>query len=266
MSIPSDNTPSIAEVIGWQLDGQVARLRINRPAKRNALATVHWAALEGCLDEIHAGAAKLLVLEGVPGAFSAGADIDELGGLLTEPSAFAASNAQVQRTQLALRRSRLTTIAAIDGACVGGGLGLALACDFRIGTARSRFALSPAKLGLVYSPEDSRRLANTVGLARAREMLLTGRLLDAPTALHWGLLNRLVAADELDAVVATAVAELQQTSASARAGIKQVLAYLGGDDHVDHEAATTVFNDSFVSADFAEGASAFLAKRPPRFK
>ncbi|MEO5830459.1 MAG: enoyl-CoA hydratase/isomerase family protein [Rhodanobacter sp.] len=264
--MPSANAPSNGEVVGWQLDGGVARLHIHRAAKRNALATVHWAALENCLNEIHASAATLLVLEGVPGAFSAGADIDELGALLSEPDAFAASNAQVQRTQLALQRLPLTTIAAIDGACVGGGLGLALACDFRIATARSRFALSPAKLGLVYSPEDSRRLVNTVGLARAREMLLTGRLLDAPTALHWGLLNRLVADDELTAVVATMAAELQQTSASARAGIKQVLAFLGGDDRVDHAAATAAFNDAFKSSDFAEGAIAFLAKRPPQFK
>ncbi|MEO6925087.1 MAG: enoyl-CoA hydratase/isomerase family protein [Rhodanobacter sp.] len=262
----SDHVPLNGEVIGWQLDDGVARLRISRAAKRNALATAHWAALENCLGEIHSSTAKLLVLEGVPGAFSAGADIDELGGLLTEPGAFAASNAQVQRTQLALQRSPLTTIAAIDGACVGGGLGLALACDFRIGTARSRFALSPAKLGLVYSPEDSRRLANTVGLARAREMLLTGRMLDAPTALHWGLLNRLVADEELGTVVVSMLAQLQQTSASARTGIKQVLAFLGGDDRVDHAAATLAFNNAFGSADFAEGARAFLAKRAPRFQ
>ena len=142
----------------------------------------------------------------------------------------------------------------------------AVSTEAYIGTARSRFGLSPAKLGLIYSPEDSRRLANTVGLARAREMLLTGRLLDAPTALQWVLLNRLVADDELAAVVATMVAELRQTSATARAGIKQVLAYLGGDDRVDHAAATAVFNDAFGSADFAEGASAFLAKRPPHFQ
>lgn len=262
----SDNAPSAGEVICWQLDGDLARLRINRPTKRNALATPHWAALERCLVEIHAGPAKLLVLEGVPGAFSAGADIDELGALLTDPGAFVASNEQVQRTQLALQRSPLTTIAAIDGACVGGGLGLALACDFRIATARSRFALSPAKLGLVYSPADSRRLANTVGLARAREMLLSGRTLDASTALHWGLLNRLVADDELDTVVATMMSELRQTSAHARAGIKRVLAYLGGDDCTDDAAATAAFNDAFESADFAEGARAFLAKRPPRFR
>lgn len=253
------------EVIGWRLQARVARLWIDRPARRNALATVHWAMIERCLGEIHGSAAKLLVVEGVPGAFSAGADIDELGGLLADPSAFAASNAQVQRTQLALQRSPLTTIAAIDGVCVGGGLGLALACDFRIGSARSRFGLSPAKLGLVYSPEDSRRLVNAVGMARAREMLLTGRLLDAATAQDWGLLNRVAGDEGVEAVVASLAAELQLTSAAARAGIKQVLAHVGGDAQVDHASATAAFNDAFASRDFAEGAAAFLGKRAPDF-
>lgn len=253
------------EVVVWQLDAHVARLRIDRPAKRNALANVHWAAIERCLGEIHVSDARLIVLEGVPGAFSAGADIDELGELLANPPAFAANNAQVQRTQLALQRSPLTTIALIDGVCVGGGLGLALACDFRLGSARSRFGLSPAKLGLVYSPEDSRRLVNTVGLARAREMLLTGRLLSAATALEWGLLNRM-SDDDVYAALMTLLDELASGSAAARAGIKQVLAYLGGDADTDYSAATAAFNDAFSSVDFAEGAAAFLAKRPPNFQ
>lgn len=254
------------EVVGWQLEGRVARLRINRPAKRNALASVHWAAIERCLGEIHASDAQILVLEGVPGAFSAGADIVELAELLADPSGFVTSNAQVQRTQLALQRSPLTTIAVIDGVCVGGGLGLALACDFRLGSTRSRFGLSPTKLGLVYSPEDSRRLANTVGLARSREMLLTGRLLYAATALEWGLLNRIAGDDGVDAALTTLLTELEAGSASARAGIKQVLAYLGGDDQADHAEATAAFNDAFASEDFAEGAAAFLAKRKPDFQ
>ena len=254
------------EVVRWQLDAGVARLRIDRPAKRNALASVHWAAIERCLGEIHASDARLIVLEGVPGAFSAGADIDELGELLANPSAFAANNAQVQRTQLALQRSPLTTIAVIDGVCVGGGLGLALACDFRLGSSRSRFGLSPAKLGLVYSPDNSRRLVNTVGLARAREMLLSGRLLYAATALAWGLLNRVAGDEGVDAALATLLDELAAGSASARAGIKQVLAYLGGDEQAGHAAATAAFNDAFASDDFAEGAAAFLAKRKPDFQ
>ena len=254
------------EVVGWQREGAVARLRIDRPAKRNALATLHWAAIERCLGEIHASDARVLVLEGVLGAFSAGADIEELADLLAEPSGFVASNAQVQRTQLMLQRSPLTTIAVIDGVCVGGGLGLALACDVRLGSTRSRFGLSPTKLGLVYSPEDSRRLANTVGLARTREMLLTGRMLTAATALEWGLLNRIAGDDGVEAALTVLLTELAAGSASARTGIKQVLAYLGGDAQADHPVATAAFNDAFASADFVEGAAAFLAKRPPQFQ
>ena len=172
-----------AEVITWSLDGALARVGIRRPDKRNALATRHWAAIEAALHAIAASPAQVLVVTGVPGAFSAGADIDELGQLLASPEAIAANNDQVQRTQLMLQRLPQTTVAVIDGVCVGGGLGLALACDLRLAGPRSRFAITPAKLGLVYSADDSRRLVNAVGMARAREMLLTGRLLDAATAL-----------------------------------------------------------------------------------
>lgn len=253
------------QAITWRMQAGAAWLGINRPAKRNALAGSHWAMLEQCLGEIAASGAGVMVLHGVPGAFSAGADIEELGELLAEPARFEASNAQVQRTQLALQRMPQTSIAMIDGACVGGGLGLALACDLRIASTRSRFGLSPAKLGLVYSPDDTRRLANVVGMARARQMLLTGMLLDAATARDWGLVNALVESDGLQAAVDGLLADFAATSASARAGIKQVLAHVGGDAAVDLAAATAAFDGAFASADFAEGARAFLDKRPPRF-
>lgn len=252
-------------VISWAPDGAVARLGINRPAKRNALATRHWAALESALDEIATSEARIVVLQGVAGAFSAGADIDELGELLATPDQFAANNAQVQRTQLKLQRLPQTALAVIDGACVGGGLGLALACDVRVASSRAKFAITPAKLGLVYSPDDSRRLANTVGMARAREMLLTGRLVDADTALDWGLVNRLAAGEGLAALEAELLKQLLATSAEARAGIKTVLGHLGGDRRFSLDDAEAAFDRSFSSADFVEGAAAFLEKRKPNF-
>ena len=251
-------------VICWSLDGALARIAISRPDKRNALATRHWAALEAACDAIAASTAQVVVLSGVPGAFSAGADIDELGQLLTAPEAFAANNAQVQRTQLKLQRLPQTTLAVIDGACVGGGLGLALACDLRLSSPRSRFAITPAKLGLVYSADDSRRLANTVGIARARELLLTGRLLDATTAHAWGLVNEL--AEDVAAAEQALLQSLLATSGQARRGIKTVLAHLGGDASVSLADADAAFNDAFASEDFAEGAAAFLAKRAPDFR
>lgn len=244
-------------------EGAVLHVRIQRPARRNALATADWAALADAFAGI--GAARVLVLSGVPGAFSAGADIGELAELLREPARFVASNAVVQDAQRALARLPVATIAAIDGACVGGGLGLAVACDFRIATARSRFAITPAKLGLVYSPDDTRRLAALVGPARARELLLTGRVLDAAEAQAYGLLTRCVADDGLDAAVEALVAGLLEASPSAIAGIKQVLAHVAGDPAVDAGAARRAFDDAFHSADFAEGARAFLERRPPKF-
>ena len=252
-------------VICWSRDGALARIGIHRPDKRNALATRHWAAIEAALDAIAASDAQIVVVSGVPGAFSAGADIDELGQLLTAPEAFAANNAQVQRTQLKLQRLPQTTLAVIDGACVGGGLGLALACDLRLASARSRFAITPAKLGLVYSADDSRRLVNTVGMARTREMLLTGRLLDAATALDWGLVNQLAGAEGIEALEQAQVQQLLTTSGQARRAIKTVLGHLGGDASIGAAQAEAAFNDAFSSSDFVEGTAAFLDKRAPRF-
>lgn len=252
-------------VVSWRRDGALARIGIHRPDKRNALATAHWAAIETALDAIAASEAQIVVVSGVPGAFSAGADIDELGQLLTAPDAFAANNAQVQRTQLKLQRLPQTTLAVIDGVCVGGGLGLALACDLRLASARSRFAITPAKLGLVYSADDSRRLINAVGMARAREMLMTGRLLDAATALDWGLVNQLVAEDGLEALAQAQVQQLLGTSGQARRAIKTVLGHLGGDAGISVAQADAAFNNAFHSSDFVEGAAAFLEKRAPRF-
>lgn len=253
-------------VIDSQRDGSMIRITIRRPEKRNALASSHWAAIGQALEEAAASDAGVVVLAGVPGAFSAGADIDELGRLLASQDAFAANNDLVQRTQLCLQRLPQTTIAVIDGACVGGGLGLALACDLRLATERSRFAITPSKLGLVYSADDSARLVQAVGMARARQMLLTGCLVDGPTAARWGLVHELLPdAAALAAAEQALLASLQATSAQARAGIKTVLAHLGGDPGVDRAAADAAFNGAFHSRDFAEGAAAFLAKRAPRF-
>lgn len=254
-------------VISIERERNVTRIAIQRPDKRNALASAHWAAIEDALDQVAASDARIVVLSGVPGAFCAGADIDELGQLLATPSAFADNNTLVQRTQLKLQRLPQTTVAVIDGACVGGGLGLALACDMRLATARSRFAITPAKLGLVYSADDSARLVHAVGMARARELLLTGRLLDGPTAAAWGLVNTLCDdADALAGAEAALLDNLGATSGAARSGIKTVLAHLGGDAAVDAGAAADAFHNAFHGADFAEGAAAFLAKRAPSFQ
>lgn len=245
-------------------EGAVLHVRIERPARRNALSGSEWSALAAAFSAI--GDARVLLLSGVPGAFCAGADIDELSTLLADPQRMAANNVMVQATQLALERLPIPTIAGIDGVCVGGGLGLALACDFRIATSRSRFAITPARLGLVYSPEDTRRLVAAVGAARAKDLLLSGRMLDAAEAHQYALLSRVVADDGLQPAVDALLATLLSASRSACAGIKQVVAHVAGDPAVDRDSATRAFVQAFSSSDFAEGAQAFIDRRPPVFE
>lgn len=245
--------------------GSVTTVTIARAARRNALAECHWLALERVFREAAAARTRVLVLAGQPGVYSAGADLAELAALLGEPAAFRANTEVVQTAQQALADLPAATIAAIDGICVGGGLGLALACDLRIATPRSRFAITPAKLGLVYSAADSARLVAAIGPARARDLLLRGRSVDAEEALAIGLVGELVAPETLEAMVTARSEELLALSPSSIAGIKRVLAHLADPTRTPLEVADQAFLEAFDGADFAEGARAFLDKRPPRF-
>ncbi len=251
--------------ISWRIDGAVGWLGLARPARRNALRTVDWQTLgERCAQAVEAGLRALLV-HGSGAAFCAGADIDELAAQLGSGADFAASNRVVQATQLALERLPMPTIAVIDGPCVGGGLGLALACDFRIATPRARFALTPSRLGLVYSPDDTVRLVRTLGVARSKQLLMLGLTIDAQQAREWGLVDQVVEVNELMSTAANLARRLADGPPAALAAIKRVIAYAAGDPTVDRNQAERLFAQSFTGAEFIEGAAAFLERREPQF-
>jgi enoyl-CoA hydratase len=259
-------------MIEYCQQGACGRLTINRPAKKNAFTTTMWAELlrlcNGLAAQVQsreAGAPRVLLLQGQPGVFCAGADIHEMNTLVLDAAALAANNAVVSAAQLALQRLPLPTIAVIDGPCFGGGFGLAAACDFRVASTRSSFAITPARLGLLYSLEDTRRVLALVGAARARRLLLRSERLDAATALDWGVLDALVA-PELLAETAQQWAEgLAAQSATAIVGIKASIGHLLGDTAHSEAQVRSAFDAAFVGADFKEGAAAFLAGRTPRF-
>ena len=246
-----------------EIRGGLALLGLDRPQRANAydqalLQQLHLE-LEGLARNPEVRA--LVVHAGSCRHFCAGADREELDRRVPED----APQLLARRVFDQLARWPRPTVAALRGACLGGGLELALACDLRLAGPRSRFAITPAKLGLVYSADDSRRLVNAVGMARAREMLLTGRLLDAATALDWGLVHQLAGEEGLEALEQAQLASLLATSGQARRGIKTVLGHLGGDPAITLDQANAAFNDAFASRDFAEGAQAFLEKRAPSF-
>jgi enoyl-CoA hydratase/carnithine racemase len=249
-----DTAPSIR----LERDGPVARLLIDRADKRNAMTMAMFAAIPQLLAAT--GDARVLILaSATPGVFCAGADIAELSANASDPAWRLANQEAINRAQYSLARAPLPTVAFIDGDCVGAGCGLAMACDLRVATARSRSGITPARLGLVYPFHDTKLLVELVGPATAKRILYGGALLDSAEALRIGLIDQI--ADGPDAIVAPILAASPHSVRQSKAMIRRIL---DGQDF-DDPATLAMFADAFDGPDFAEGVAAFLAKRPPRF-
>jgi enoyl-CoA hydratase/carnithine racemase len=241
------------------IDGPIARLRIDRAEKRNAFTQAMWEALPGLVAQ--AEGARVLILESAaPGIFCAGADIGELLEKSPDPEWRTANQAAINRAQHDLTRAPLPTIAFIDGDCVGGGCGLALACDMRVATPRARFGITPAKLGLVYPLHDTKLLVDLVGPSQAKRLLFTGALIDAEEALRIGLIDQI--ADNPDALVEAIAAASPHSARQAKAMIRRVLDGQADDD----DETRAIFADAFTGPDFQEGVRAFVEKRRPAFE
>ncbi|MEM1430551.1 MAG: enoyl-CoA hydratase-related protein [Pseudomonadota bacterium] len=241
--------------------GTVARITLNVPTRRNAVSQAMWQALPGICRDL--AGARVVVLSGAGGHFSAGADISEFDRVYADDATIAASNAAVRAGQQAVADIGCPVIAMVDGVCVGGGCGLALHADLRFASERARFAITPAKLGLAYSFEDTRRLIETVGPAAAKDLLFSGRMVAAAEALRLGLVDQVVPPDRLEAeVTAYAAGIAAQSSASHRVTKRMVAAVQRGAPSPEDLAA---FDGLFSGADFREGAAAFREKRPPDY-
>lgn len=245
--------------------GAVAVLTIDRPEKRNAMNFEMWSALPGLLEKVSADdSVRALVIRGTD-HFSAGADISEFSSLRSDPAGARRYGAAVHEGERSIATLGKPTIAAVTGVCVGGGCEIALACDIRIAAADARFGITPAKLGIVYSATSTKQLVDAVGPAWARQILFTGELVDAATALRIGLVNEL---HPSDAVVprATALAETMASRAQVSVrGSKTIISRITEGVFDEDETVLALYEASVTSADYAEGVQAFLEKRPPRF-
>ncbi len=244
-----------------ETSGPVAHLLIDRAAKRNALTQAMWEALPGLVEQamVDPSVRVLILRAAVPGAFCAGADIGEFGEGASDPVWRAVNQAAITRAQYVLARAAKPVIAFVEGDCVGGGCGLAIACDLRVATSSARFGITPAKLGLVYSLHDTKLLVDLVGPSQAKRILFTGGLIDAAEALRIGLID-MIDTDPI-ALAETIAANSLHSTVQSKAIVRRIL-----DGQADDDAATTaLFADAFTKPDFAEGVSAFLSKRPPVF-
>lgn len=254
--------------IRWVREGRLARLRLQRRARHNAISAAMWRALPALCREIDADPeVAAVIVEGEGGqAFSAGADIAEFGTVFADAGSTAAYNAAVRAGLAAVEGLDRPSIALVRGLCVGGGCGLALACDLRFAGATARLGITPARLGLAYGFDDTRRLVATVGPSRAKDMLFSGRLLDAAEALAIGLVDRVLPDGEVEAAAldyANGLAE--RAPLSLRAAKRMVEAVMAGADSDTRETAA-LYDAAYRSADFREGQAAFAERRPPRFR
>jgi enoyl-CoA hydratase/carnithine racemase len=245
-----------------ETEGRVAHLLIDRPDQRNAFNMAMWEAMPGLLDQVERNPeARLLVLRSaLPGtAFCAGADIKELLANRDDASWRGANQAAINRVQHKLARLGLPVLAFIEGDCIGGGCGLALACDLRVATPNARFGVTPAKLGLVYPFHDVKLLTDLVGPGQARRLLFTGSLINAEEALRIGLVEKIdhKPAPMIEALLATSPHSIRENK-------KFVRRVLDGQTGEDAQTLRT-FAEAFEGPDFLEGTSAFVEKRKPDF-
>lgn len=246
--------------------GRVRWLTINRPEKLNALNRDVLTALEGAFAQAMADQqVSAIVLTGAgEKAFVAGADIAEFQGL--NPAQAQALARRGQELFSAIEEAPKPVIAAVNGFALGGGMELAMACHLRVASENARFGQPEVKLGLIPGYGGTQRLPRLVGKGRALELLLTGAMIDAATALSWGLVNRVVPladlastaqkiAEDILAVAPTAVARCLE---AVTVGLASPLA-----EALQMEAA--LFGLCAATEDFKEGVSAFLEKRPACF-
>jgi enoyl-CoA hydratase/carnithine racemase len=247
--------------------GAVRHLELQRPEKRNALNGELIEALGTAVEEASAEAAvRVVVLRGEGPMFSSGMDLNDLHGLSEDPGRLRDFRRPILRWWNLLEEMPKPTIAQIHGACLGGAFELALACDFRVMAEDAVAGIMEARVGLIPDVGGCSRLPAVVGLGRAKELIMTGRPIDAPEAHRIGFANRVAPPDELEAATEALASELLDCAPLAVGLAKNVL-----DAAAKPALGATLEQEGTAqellaaSADFAEGTRALLDKRQPEF-
>ncbi|MBU3698554.1 MAG: enoyl-CoA hydratase [Candidatus Kapabacteria bacterium] len=248
-----------------QHDG-VALITLNRPDKLNALNADLLDALEHTLHHVQADASlRVVVITGSgPKAFAAGADIAQLNTQDAYSGRLFAERGQ--RVFNLIERLGKPVIAAVNGFALGGGCELAMACHMRFASAGARFGQPEINLGIIPGYGGTQRLPRLVGMAKAVELILSGDMIGAEDALRLGLVNRLYTAEELmESTMAFATALASKAPLALAACLEATLAAGDTSPLEGMHVEASIFGRTCGTADFKEGTSAFLAKRPAEF-
>jgi enoyl-CoA hydratase/carnithine racemase len=244
-------------------DTPLARLRLDRPERRNAMTLAMWSALPDICAEIERRQdARVLVVEGAGGHFCSGADISEFDAVFRDAEAAREYLGAIEDGLQALIALDRPAIAVLEGSAIGGGLALALCCDLRFCAEDAHLAIPPAKLGLIYGPVETRRLVELVGPARAKDLLFSGRRVETAEALAIGLIDRRLPQSELAGAVEGYAREISGLSRTSVFGVKRAVEAVARDDAAE---LRNLAQAAALGEDFREGRAAFAEKRKPRF-
>jgi len=244
----------------------VAYLTVNRPEQRNAMTWAMYQRLvETCEQVDRDDAIKVLVIRGSgERAFISGTDIGQFPAFRGNPQAGIEYEERIDRVVGRLEAVAKPTLASIRGFCIGGGLGIAMACDLRLASEDARFGVPTIRLGNCLSMHNYTRLVTLIGPARAKEMIYTARHVDSGVAHSWGLVNEVIPPEALAARTAELAESIAQappiTLRVSKEAVRRVVDRLLPESP-GHDLIALCYN----SADFQEGVAAFLDKRPPRW-
>lgn len=246
-------------------------ITLNRPEKRNAITLEMIRQLSAAVAEAERDSStRLIVIRGEGKAFSSGLDLQAIWNVAEEfgPKWQQNPHALTREWQSGLNRlahSSIPSLALIHGYCLGLGLEIALACDFRYATEDAVLSLEETRLGLIPDVGGTTRLVKAIGIPRAKELILTARRIDAETAERWGLINRIVPKTAFDDAATQLTESISACAPLAVAAAKRVI------NGIADEASGLLLEQTeqaplFRTADLQEGIQATLEKRPPEWK
>jgi enoyl-CoA hydratase/carnithine racemase len=250
----------MTDTILFEKSGRVARLILNNPDKHNSLGEQELVALQACTGQVAADhTLRVLVVTGAGGqTFCAGAALNQLGTGKISGELF-------QDTTDKLARLEIPTICALNGNVFGGGVELALSCDFRIGVTGTRMRVPAAQIGLCYPPGGISRFVERLGVNLAKRILVAAEEFDAEAMLHIGFLDHLVAPDMLGSRTDQLAGSIGALAPLAVQAMKQILQQ-AATGAIDLETARSLAQTCSESQDLQEGFAAQRARRQPRFK
>ena len=246
----------------------VGYITFNNPEKHNAVSIEMWDALEKILDEFRSSKEiRVIVLNGAGGkSFVSGADISKFDKERSSKEAVLSYNKRTQKVYELLETFPKPTIAMIDGYCIGGGLNLAVCCDIRICSEKSKFAMPAAKLSLGYPFSSIKRLFDVMGPGMAKHFMFTAEKISASEALACGLVQKLVSAENIETYVRDYALTISHNAPLTIKAMKQIgIEILKNPDERDLLLCEQLASACFDSEDYKEGRKAFMEKRKPNF-